>query len=99
MAKNSDIFTFYDLENIDKDLVDLESFGSIDKSNGDFIFEICPDCKGPLIAHKKCLTAEKTMHWKEDQVDMIRINVKQSQLYQVALGKFDQRRPVTNSDI
>ena len=99
MAKNSDIFTFYDFENIDKYLVDLETFGSIDKSNGDFIFEICSDCRGPLMAHKKCLTAEKTMLWKEDQVALVMTNVKQSYSFQAALGKFDKRMSVTYCDI
>ena len=51
-------------DNIDDDIVNLKDFGHISAMTGDFIFNVCRTCNGPLLGHEK---AEKDC--KEKRMD------------------------------
>ena len=40
-------------DNIDADIANLKDFGHVSRMNGDFAFNVCKNCGGPMIGHKK----------------------------------------------
>ena len=62
MASNTEILKFYDLDNLYKHCSSLMNHGRIDKLTGEFIFDDCEKCKGPMLAHHKCLAEDKPFH-------------------------------------
>ena len=40
-------------DNIDDDICNLKDFRHVSTMTGDFVFNICKDCNGPLIGHEK----------------------------------------------
>ena len=40
-------------DNIDADIANLKDFGYVSKMNGDFAFNGCKNCGGPMLGHKK----------------------------------------------
>ena len=98
MVSNTEILKFYDLDNLDKYCCSLEKFGQIENLAGDFIFLVCKECKVPLLAHQKCLSRDKTLHWNEEQCNLISSNILQSPIFQAALAKIDSRNTATFCD-
>ena len=99
MATDEDISQFYDLDNIEDYAKRLKDAGSLNRSDGDFLFNDCLDCKGPLFAHKKCLAKEKTMHWSKEQRLLVVSTIKENLGFQAALSKIDTRATVSTCDI
>ena len=40
-------------DDIEKDITNLSDFGHISAMNGDFVFNNCKNCNGPMIGHEK----------------------------------------------
>ena len=40
-------------DNIDDDIANLKDFGHISTMTGDFVFNVCKNCGGPMIGHEK----------------------------------------------
>ena len=40
-------------DNIDEDIANLRNFGHISTMTGEFVFNVCKNCGGPMIGHKK----------------------------------------------
>ena len=99
MASNEEILKFYDLHNIELYVRSLNDYGILVKSNGDFDFALCEKCSGPLLAHKKCIADEKTLHWTTDQSKLIISIINQDLAFMAALSKFDDRPSVSYCDI
>ena len=53
-------------ENIDADIFNLKDFGHISTMTGDYVFNICKNCGGPLLGHEKTEAdcKEKRMDYK-----------------------------------
>ena len=55
-------------DNIDEDIMHLSNFGHISTMSGDFVFNVCKECGGPMIGHEK---EEKDCKEKRMDYEMI----------------------------
>ena len=91
MGSDEDILKFYDLDCQESYSSTLGKFGEVNKLSGEFEFRNCEDCKGPVYAHKKCLGKEKTLHWSQDQYNLILLVFKDNCFFKAALAKLDNQ--------
>ena len=98
MASDEDILKFYDLDCQESYSSTLGKFGKVNKLSGEFEFQNCEDCKGPVYAHKKCLGKEKTLHWSQDQYNLILLVFKDNCFFKAALAKLDNWISVSTCD-
>ena len=40
-------------DNIDADIANLKDFGHVSRMNGEFTFNVCKNCGGPMLGHRK----------------------------------------------
>ena len=79
-------------------ILKLNDFGSVDKVNGDFIFQSCKLCNGPWIAHEQ-IDDEKIcdrittrgQKFSKDEVVSIESWIRRMPIFSVQLAEIDQR--------
>ena len=85
---------------LNREICELEKFGHVRKTDGDFVFHHCKNCGGPLLGHMKdekdCNADRK---WTKDEVDLIEYNLSSHGMFSINVARIDTRKTAIKCDI
>ncbi len=78
-------------DNIDEDIKQLEKYGHISAMSGDFVFNHCKNCDGPMIGHEKEENECKETRIDRETIDRLQDEVCGHYMFEVYKSAIDKR--------